>query len=145
LNQGTVADAAGRGDLEFFKRLYNKVKNDQAKKAGGQYEHFLVMIWLHGFLWLMPDQLACRVVANRMSKLFEYAESEGLPARKTKEERKLDYATRAGHEAQRKRFREAVKSLELYQHPERPVVEIKVLAKGEPNSNCYVWKSGWPK
>jgi hypothetical protein len=40
LNQGTVADAAGRGDLEFFKRLYNKVKNDQAKKAGGQYEHY---------------------------------------------------------------------------------------------------------
>ena len=144
-HQGTVADAAGRGDLDFFKRLYNKVKNDQGKKAGGQYEHFLATFWLHGFFWLMPDRLGCRELARRMGVFYEAAERKGLEGRKSKRERKLSYASGVWHESQRKRFREAVKSLSLYQHPESPLIEARIIAKGEPNTNCYVWKNGWPK
>lgn len=170
MHQGTIADAAGRGDLEFFKRLYNKVKNDEAKKAGGQYEHFLATSWLHGFLWLMPDRLACREVASRLERLFEVGEKEGFEARKSASDRKREYtkkvsdyeklkaacshpeeddkpqsANRPQHEKLRNRFRQAVKSLGLYQHPESPIVEIRKPGEGEPNSSCYVWKSGWPK
>ena len=144
-HQGTIADAAGRGDLAFFKRLYNRVKNDETKKAGGQYEHFLVTTWLHGFLWLMPDRLACRVVIERMRRIIDGAKEAGLKTRKSEGELKLGYSTRAWHEAQRKRFCEAVKSLGLYQHPESPLIETKSVTEGEPNTSCYVWKAGWPK
>jgi hypothetical protein len=144
-HQGTVADAAGRGDLAFFKRLYNKVRNDQKLKSGGQYEHFLATCWLHGFLWLMPDKLACREAARRMERMINAAEREKLEGRKNKKERKLDYTTRAGHESQRKRFRQAVQSLRLFQHPDSPVIETRIPLPEEPNASCYVWKAGWPK
>lgn len=170
VHQGTIADAAGRGDLDFFKRLYNKVKNDQEKKAGGQYEYFLTMYWLHGFFWLMPERLACEEVASRMRQFFEAGEKEGFESRKSASDGNQDYAKRvlewekckanlgdsgednkpqsastAQHEKQRNRFRKAVKSLGLYQHPESPVIGTKIPAAGEPNTSCYVWKKGWPK
>jgi hypothetical protein len=144
LHQGTVADAAGRGDLAFFKRLYNKVKNDQTKRAGGQYEHFLTTFWLHEFFWLMPDRLACREVARRMESLFAVAATEGLEGRKDKEKRKLTYATQTWHESQRKRFRQAVKSLELFQHPASPVTDTRTPTSDERSATRYVWKNGWP-
>lgn len=170
VHQGTIADAAGRGDLGFFKRLYNKVKNDQEKKAGGQYEHFLTTHWLHGFFWLMPEKLACEEVASRRRRLFEAGENEGLETRKSASDRKQDHAKKcfewekikaplgdpdednkppfaneAQREKQRNRFRKAVKSLGLYQHPEAPVIGTKIPAAGEPNTSCFVWKKGWPK
>jgi hypothetical protein len=170
IHQGTIADAAGRGDLGFFKRLYNKVKNDQGKKAGGQYEYFLTAHWLHGFYWLMPEGFACEEVARRMRRLFEAGENEGFETRKSASEGKQDYdrsrsdwekfkATlgepeehtkpqsdnKAQHEKQRNRFRKAVRSLGLYQHPESPVIGTRKPATDEPNTSCYVWKNGWPK
>ena len=80
MHQGTIADAAGRGDLRFFKQLYDKVRNAEPNRAGGQYEYFLTTYWLPGFFWLMPDGLACEVVASRMKRLFEAGEKEGLEA-----------------------------------------------------------------
>jgi hypothetical protein len=168
-HQGTIADAAGRGDLAFFKRLYNKVKNDQDKKAGGQYEHFVTTFWLPGFLWLMPEKLACQVVANRMRRFFEAGEDAGLESRKHASDLKQEYETRVSgyekfkagvsdwfgmapqfadgsqHEKERVRFRKAVKSLGLYQHPESPVIGTRKPGPGELSSACYVWKNGWPK
>jgi len=143
-HQGTIADAAGRGDLAFFRRQYDRVKNNPDLKGAGFYNHMLVTYWLHGFFWLMPDKLACGVVVQRMTSLLDAAGAEGIGTQDKKMRKKLTCSSGATHEAQRKRFREAVKYLGLYQHPERPVIQIRELTRGEPNSACYVWKQGWP-
>ncbi len=168
-HQGTIADAAGRGDLVFFKRLYDRVRNEPENKAGGQYPYFLTTIWLHGFLWLMPEKLACEEVAGRMRRLFEAGEKARLESRKHESDRKQEYETKVSayeklkagekvwhewepqsaegpqHEKERNRLRKAVKNLGLYQHPESPVVGTRKPSPGEPSSVCYIWKEGWPK
>ena len=93
----------------------------------------------------MPDRLACREVVMRMARFHKAAEDEGLEPRKAKGERKLDYTSATLHESQRKRFREAVKSLGLYRHPDRPVIDTRKRSENEPNARRYVWKEGWPK
>jgi hypothetical protein len=128
------------------------------------------MFWLHGFFWLMPEGFACEEVASQMRRLFEAGENEGFESRKSASDRNQDYAKRvldwkkvkaplgdpeednkpqsaskAQHEKQRNRFRKAVKSLKLYQHPESPVIGTKKPAAGEPNTSSYIWKNGWPK
>ena len=104
-----------------------------------------------------------------MGRLFEAGENAGLESRKSKSDRNEEHDKRrsdweqfkatsntneenvsqpidkARHEKLRNRFRKAVKSLGLYQHPESPVVGTKKPNPGEPNSVCYDWKSGWPK
>ncbi len=145
-HQGTIADAAGRGDLRFFKRLNDRVKNAHKAKAGGFYRHFLATSWLDGLFWLMPEKVACGVVADRLESVFKAADEQaGLVGRKNKLERKLTHSSVETHEAQRTRFREAVKSLGLFQHPEAPLIEVRPPIEGAHNSTCYVWKDGWPK
>lgn len=72
---GTVAEAASRGDVDFFKRLGRYLGKSEGANylQDFNYAHAVLVHWITGFLWLAPERVAAEYLASRFNRKIRSA------------------------------------------------------------------------